>query len=79
MKIKEVFYQTSVEVAPYRHKHLGALVSVEPGEMPEEALTRAALWVHQQLGIVSMMNPNAYRPAKPSKRRGAIPRPGTAV
>lgn len=51
--ITQVYYQTSTEVAPYRHKHCGAMRLVMPGESPEQAAAEAARWVHQQLGIAT--------------------------
>lgn len=49
--ITTVYYQTSIQVAPYRHKHLGAYMSVPPGTTPEQTLKECAAWVHKTLGI----------------------------
>lgn len=55
----QVYYQTSVQVAPFKHKHCGAMMQVNPGENGSEALERCARWVHAQLGIPADVKPAA--------------------
>ena len=49
-KVLSVYYQTSEQTAPYKHRHVGVEMEVADGEKPHEALLRAATFVHEQLG-----------------------------
>lgn len=50
-RVTHVYYQTSKEVAPYRHKHLGLSVEVPPGARPSDILAATVKLVHEQLGL----------------------------
>lgn len=51
ISITSVRYRTSIEVAPFRHKHLEAEATVPPGTDPAIVAAELAVWVNEQLGI----------------------------